>query len=398
MCLHRLLCLACVVYVYLAIPVSVRAQETRADVIAAQQAQKAKDLNPYTPGRVEVVFEELRRRFVEQPNGIYPYFGSVYGGGFMLGAGYRRLVGEASQWYVHGLYSIRQYKLLEVGTASRGHAGGRLSFTTRVGFRDATQLPFYGLGMQTPLSDRANTRLVQTYAEGAARVTPIRFVVLTGSVAVEDFRQREPLGTRPSVSAVFSPLTTPGLDAEPTYLHSGGSAAIDWRTSPGYSRRGGYYGAAVHNYADRDDTYSFSRLDVDLIQHLPIWRETWALSLRGRIQSTLGDSDVVPFFLLPSLGSGDTLRAYNSWRFRDRHSLLTTAEWRWFPNKNGFDMALFYDAGKVASRRGDLDFEGLTSNVGIGARFHGPAVTALRMELARGSEGWNAIFAADAAF
>jgi hypothetical protein len=296
------------------------------------------------------------------------------------------------------LYSIRQYKLIELGAASRGHAGGRVSFNTKAGFRDATQLPFYGLGMQALAADRTNTRLMQIYAEGAAQLNPLPFVVLTGSVAIEDFQQRDPLGTHPGVGEVFSPLTTPGLDAEPTYVHTGAGAAIDWRISPGYSRRGGYYGVAVHNYADRDDLHSFNRMDIDLIQHVPIFRETWVVSLRGRMQSTLGDEDVVPFFLLPSLGSGDTLRAYRTWRFRDRHSLLTSAEWRWFPNKNGFDMALFYDAGKVEARRGELDFDGLKSNVGIGARFHGPRVTALRIELARGSEGWNSVFTADAAF
>ena len=36
---------------------------------------------------------------------------------------------------------------------------------------------------------------------------------------------------------------------------------------------------------------------------------------------------------MPSLGSGRTLRAYRSWRFRDRHSILGQAEFRWIPNR-----------------------------------------------------------------
>jgi outer membrane translocation and assembly module TamA len=56
-------------------------------------------------------------------------------------------------------------------------------------------------------------------------------------------------------------------------------------------------------------------------------------------------------------------------------------------------MAIFYDAGKVASRRGDLDFDHLKSNVGIGIRFHGPQTTALRLEVAKGNEGARLIFA-----
>jgi outer membrane protein assembly factor BamA len=134
------------------------------------------------------------------------------------------------------------------------------------------------------------------------------------------------------------------------------------------------------------------------VQHVPILREKWILSLRGQVQTTIGDEDIVPYFLLPSLGSGDTLRAYTSWRFRDRHSLLTSAEWRWVVNRMAMDMALFYDAGTVAARRSDLSFSNMESNVGIGVRFHSPVATPLRIELARGREGINIVFSGKAAF
>ena len=61
-------------------------------------------------------------------------------------------------------------------------------------------------------------------------------------------------------------------------------------------------------------------------------------------------------------------------------------------------MALFYDAGKVTTAGADLDFDGLKSDWGIGARFHGPTTTVLRIEAARGSEGWRLVFATSAAF
>jgi outer membrane translocation and assembly module TamA len=106
----------------------------------------------------------------------------------------------------------------------------------------------------------------------------------------------------------------------------------------------------------------------------------------------------VPYFLLPALGSGSTLRAYPSWRFRDRHSLLLSGEWRWIPNRMFLDLALFYDAGKVAARREDLNFDGLKQDAGIGVRFHGPLTTPLRIDVARGSEGINVVFSGAAAF
>jgi hypothetical protein len=106
----------------------------------------------------------------------------------------------------------------------------------------------------------------------------------------------------------------------------------------------------------------------------------------------------VPYFLLPSLGSGSTLRAYHSWRFRDRNSLLMSGEFRWIPSRLGLDMAIFYDAGKVASRREDLNFVGLEHDWGVGMRLHGPTQTPLRIEVSRGSEGWHLTFSGAAAF
>jgi hypothetical protein len=47
----------------------------------------------------------------------------------------------------------------------------------------------------------------------------------------------------------------------------------------------------------------------------------------------------------------------------------------------------------VAPRRRDLDFRDLEHSVGFGIRFHGPQVTVLRAEVARGDEGLRLILA-----
>jgi outer membrane translocation and assembly module TamA len=62
------------------------------------------------------------------------------------------------------------------------------------------------------------------------------------------------------------------------------------------------------------------------------------------------------------------------------------------------DMAFFYDAGKVVARTSDLDLDGLKSDFGFGLRFHGPAATPLRVEIAKGREGLAFIFSASAVF
>ena len=332
--------------------------------------------------------------FLESPSGFYPYFGSVYhGGGFTVGGGYRKYYGDNTFWNVAGLYSIKNYKLFEAGTESKDHMSRRLSYGAKFFWRDATQVAYYGLGMDTIRDARTNFRFKQTSVDGHATLKPVSWFPIQGSVAAESWDSQEGQGGFPSIETVHTPATAPGLGADPSYLHSRISVGIDWRKSPGYSRRGGLYQATLHDYrSNNGGLYSFRRLDGEIVQYLPLYRETWVLAGRARAMSTLNNNDLVPYFLLPALGDGSSLRAFDTDRYRDKHSILYTGEFRWIPNA-AVDMALFYDAGKVASRRGDLDFKGLKSDVGVGIRFHSLISTPLRIEFAIGNEGFKIVFA-----
>ncbi|MGE3841147.1 MAG: hypothetical protein AB7I50_06130 [Vicinamibacterales bacterium] len=375
------------------------AQESRADTIAQAQAEKARNLEPYRPGRAEEFVIGLKDGFLSSPSGLYPLFGSIYsGGGLAAGAGFRQYYGDNTFFDIKGLYSIRSYKWLEVSTDSIGLSRGRVSLHAAGGWRDLTQVAFYGLGPDTPNEGRVNFGLEERYVEAELDSRPLRLMVFSVGAGYEKYDSKRARGKQPSIEDVFTPDTAPGIGEDPEFLHARGRVGLDWRPASGYARKGGLYQVQYHDYRDRDDRFSFNRLDTELVQHLPIWRERFILSLRGRMESVLDDGDLVPYFLLPSLGSGSTLRGYSSWRFRDRHSMLLQAEWRWTPNRTGLDFAFFYDTGKVTARRADLDFDGLKSDFGIGARFHGPAATPVRIELARSDEGLRLVFGGSAAF
>ena len=366
---------------------------SRFESISLLQAEKAKAVHPPERDKVEEWVKKAEMLFLLDPSGVFPYFDSVYqGGGLTGGVGYRKFYGDNTFWEVKGLYSVLNYKLFEAGTVSKDHFNKRLTFGSSAGWRDATQVAYYGVGQGSKEENRANFRFNETYGEAYAHFRPLPWFPIKGSLAFEQWNTMEGKGSDPSIETVYSPATAPALGADPTYVHTKVSAGIDWRQSPGYTRRGGLYEVTFHDYHNTNDgIYSFQKLDGEVIQHIPILRETWVLAGRGRVETTLNDNNLIPYFLLPSLGSGSTLRGYSSYRFRDRHSILMTAEFRWMPAL-GFDMALFYDAGKVTSRRNDLDFKGLKSDVGIGARFHGPMATPLRIDLAFSNEGWRLVF------
>ena len=384
---------------------SVAAQEpeptTREAAIEEAQAEKAKVVHPYHPGKLEGL---LNRADDILNNGVprwHPFFESAYyGGGFTLGAGYAHHVSPYNLLDVRGSYTALGYKRIETELTAPRLFQRRGSLTLLGGWREATQAAFYGIGMDTSLDDRTDFDFRQPYGSAMMTVWPTRrLLMLRGGLELSQWSQRPAEGgDSPSVETVYTPATLPGLGTTTTYLHSQGTVGLDWRTSPGYSRRGGFYGVSLHDYADKDERFGFRQIDYEAIQHIPILREAWVISLRAIARTTENKTgQQVPFFLLPYVGSGSTLRAYDSHRFRDQNGLTLQAEWRIMVNRF-MDTAVFYDTGKVAARRGDLDLHGLKSDYGFGFRLHGPFVTPLRIELARSPEGLRLIFAGDAIF
>ena len=135
-----------------------------------------------------------------------------------------------------------------------------------------------------------------------------------------------------------------------------------------------------------NDRYSFRSLEAEVMQMIPLMRANWVIALRGLATVTdIDDTEAVPYFMLPAIGGGKTLRGFPDFRFRDRHRLVMNAELRWTPARF-LDMALFYDAGKVAARKSDLDFRDLEDSYGIGMRIIGLKGYAFRVDVARSRE------------
>ena len=345
--------------------------------------------------------KKLEEQFLTGSLHWHPFFTSAYsGGGFTLGAGYLTNVGSYNSIDFRGSWTPSGYLRAETEFLAPRLFDRRGKLSMIGGWRKATQVGFYGFGTgNTSADDRTNFSFTQPYASATLDLRPTRRVLLlVAGAEYSQWDQGSGEGNKPSVEEIYTPDELPGLGQKVTYLHVKGTAALDWRTSEGYSRKGGYYGVTFNNYADPDDFYSFKRVDYEVIQHIPILRDAWVLSLHGKVETTsTNDGNQVPFFMQPALGGGSSLRGFASWRFRDLNSLLLQAEWRVLVN-SFFDTAIFYDAGKVTNRAGDLDLDGLKSDFGIGFRIHGPAATPVRIELAKSNEGLALVFAASASF
>jgi hypothetical protein len=373
---------------------------SREAFIEQQEDAKAAALKPAEPGKAEQIVNRLSDSFLSGM-AVHPFFQNAYtGGGFTLGAGYLKHVSPYNTLDVRGSITLIGYKRLEAEFLAPELFGRRGTLSVIGGWREATQVGFYGFGQTSPLENQTNYSFQQPYVSAKLEVFPTRrLFLLRGGFEFTQWKQNPGKGDEPSVEQVYTPETLPGLGAQPIYWHTQGTVGVDSRApSRGYARRGGYYGVTLHDFADKDGAYGFDQVDYEAIQHIPILREAWVVSLHAMAQTTYDkNGQVIPFFMRPSIGGGSDLRAYASWRLRDLNSLILQAEWRVMVNRF-VDMALFYDAGKVAARRSDLTLGGMKNDVGLGFRWHGPAATPLRIEFTHGSEGFGLIFAASEVF
>ena len=376
------------------------AQQSRADVLRAERAKKAQNVAPYKAGKIEkLALLTAQRESGGKPLGFYPYFGSIQQGGLVAaGIGYRYPFMDTGRLSVEVAGTPRLYWKVDGKLRVPLAAHGRVRFDGRALILDAPKAPFYGIGNDTP-EERSNFRTTPTTLDAVVSAQPADWITVGGGLAYLNMNTGSGKGSDPSVDEVYAPGSLPGLGSDPTYLVPRVFAELDWRDSDGYATRGGRLLADWQEFSERDDLQlSFRRLEFEASHFVPILRDNWVIGLRAELvtTSTSGDNEV-PFFLMPTLGGSRNLRGFTTFRFRDRNSLVLTAEYRWTPSRV-LDMVLFYDVGKVAPELEDLDFDDMHDSYGIGGRLHTSDATLIRLELARSVEGLRFIFGVGANF
>ena len=370
------------------------AQSTRVETIADQQAEKAKRLEPEGPSDAELIVRRvLLSPLLSGGGGAYPWFGSVFGGsGMAIGAGYlKRLEKSASINLLAGI-SINNSQLLEARVAAPALWRGRIKAGADASWTKAREVQYFGPGQESnpDIDFEYDYQPTKYSVDGALK--PLPWFSIGGGYSFLDLETK---------IDDFDPAVevAPGIGRDLQYHIARGEVAIDWRTSPGYSTRGGLYRASWEHHAETNGKpYSFETQEYEVTQLVPLVREQFVIAMRGLMTLTRTDSgQQVPLMLAPHLGSGNTLRAYQTRRFTDRNRVLLTGEYRWRPSRY-LDMAVFVDAGQVARDLHQFRFRDFDANWGIGARFHGPVFTAWRVEYARGREGRNIIFAGSQVF
>ena len=363
---------------------------TRADALRIARDAKQKSIKPYTPNALERAMRVAEERVfpLNARDGVHLKFGSITtGSGFAYGGGYRnrQLFDREGAFSVWAAGSLKKYWAVEGRFDFPDLAGGKFLVGTYARRHSYPQESFFGIGPDSRRGDETTFSIENTLVGGAIGVRPAR--VLTFSGGVEYSTPRIGQGSRrnvPPASALFDPASAPGLVGSHDYLRTTAGVEVDYR-QPKNARRGGWYRLDFSNVHDDSGAHGFRRVDVDLRQYASVLSERRVFAVRLFMStSTTGAGESVPFYLMPSLGGHDSLRGFRDYRFRGPHALLTQTEYR-FEIWSGLDGALFYDAGKVGLRRGDLNFKRLEDAYGFGFRFNTDNGVILRIDAGFGS-------------
>jgi outer membrane protein assembly factor BamA len=301
-----------------------------------------------------------------------------------------RYVAEASAGF-----SMRGYRAVAARFELPGLAQRRLALGTQVRWQDYRQLGYFGPGPRTLETSASQYRLRSGNLAGYVTLRPARWMDLDAGLGVLSptiLRSAGPFKRdRPETSDTFGGDPVFSLAEQPTFVTSGISLTIDTRDFPGHPLRGGVVHVAATRYSDRDGgEASFQRYEADVARFIPVARRRVVFAVHGRlVGSGTDEGHFVPFYLQPSLGGHNSLRSYDDYRFHDRSLLGLSIETR-VAMMTHLDVAVFVDAGNVAPRAADLNLD--RRSYGAGLRLHSRRQTFARVDVARGAEGWRAVF------
>lgn len=334
-----------------------------------------------------------------EKSGFYPEFGSmVTGAGWISGGGgYRQWIGgDRMVFDASAAISWRSYKMAHASFEFTNLLRSRLALGTEVRWQDYMQNPYFGAGPETIETGRSEYRLTSLNTVGYARLRPAQWLTIGANGGwLRHPKVDLPAGTfrsdTPATRELFPLESVFAVAEQPSYVHNELSVTADTRDHRSHPLSGGVYRTAWTRYWARDlAAFSFQRFEAEGAHFMSTANSRFTFAVRGWLAATdTAEGASVPFYLMPSLGGSNTLRAYSNYRFHDRHLAVVNVETR-LALMTHVDLAVFADAGNVAARMADLNLD--KTSFGVGLRLHTATATFGRLDVAHGKEGWRVMF------
>jgi outer membrane protein assembly factor BamA len=333
-------------------------------------------------------FKSLLASINSDAEGWTPSVGNVVSGsGLAFGSHYRQPLADGRLFMdTEFMLSLKGYQSATMEFTSRPLANGRVTVGGGIRFEGLPQEDFFGYGPESNSADHASYHRQGLDTQGWVAFAPKPWLQFRSSFGFVNTKVSEGRQSGiPSLEDAFAASRVEGMSRESDFLHAGLRATIDRRDSPKNTRRGAYYAVGLERFVGLGSRDSdFLRFDADVRGYVPVrgLSANDSIAVRGQMAITdAAASGQIPFYFLPRLGGGGTLRGYESSRFVDQQAVVFSAEYRWQLRRK-LQIVGFVDAGQVAPDRHDFSFSRLQSSYGAGIRFKG-----FRVDYAVGREG-----------
>jgi outer membrane protein assembly factor BamA len=364
---------------------------TRAEELQRAREEKAENLHAPTrsfveKGLLEIKEKRVVERFQAGFKGFHPLIGGMRtGAGFGVGTAYE----ITDKLKATAQVSMKGYQKYEVIYSEPRFLNDRLFAEIRTTYQSSPEETYFGTGNNTLSELHANYLREDRMVTGQAGLWIRKRVKAGVHAGWLDTTVGEGRSKRyRTVGEVFDPTNIPAFHVQPTYLRSGVFVDADYRDEPGNPRDGGRYMAKVSSFKDQTvGRYDFIQYDIEAQQYIPFFNQRRVIGVRARTTLTqIGGGQQIPFYMLPTLGGSEDLRGFADYRFRDRNTVVVNAEYRW-EAFSGLDVAIFADAGQVASKARNFRIADMNTAAGFGFRVNTAKKVFYRVDVGFSREG-----------
>ena len=305
---------------------------------------------------------------------------------------------DDSKLHLSGIWSTIDRRRVQLS----GRIGDRrpVGFRLRGDYDYKPNLRFYGIGNETPSSNRSVFLLENTRGEAALLLggSPLRQLRLVGGYSAMSPR-RGYQGT-PRLEEVFAPGTLPydhRATQELLYGATADLAALDDGRDPaiGVHARGEFRRAVGLRGRDPD----FNQWLVEGRAYAPVFAKRRVVAFRAVYAGVdpTGGTPTIPFYRLIQSDGPLRFAGYPTHRFQDRQLLLGRVEYRWEVWHSVRALAL-YELGEVAPRASAFTARAARRSYGGGLRYGLSDEGTVRLEVAKSVEGLQASLAIGSGF
>jgi hypothetical protein len=268
----------------------------------------------------------------------------------------------------------------------RSQEPNQIFFYADLRYRNFPREYYYGAGPESVRENKSDYRIEEAAYDLVAGWQPARWLALEARGGYLDPHIGRGTNSKsPDTQDRFNDTTAPGLSNPPSMLHLDTALYLAWERDP--NRPSGLLGLRFARYDDRGaERFDFDRYSLDARGFLPLGSRQRIIATRFYISRDAPEPGAeVPFYLMKSLGGNQTLRGYRQMRFSDKNLIYLSGEYRW-EAMTAVELAVFYDTGRVASSRSDLNFDHLRHTFGGGLRFKSMRRAVVRIDIGRSDE------------